>query len=66
MKKRIKSFLINQGKNGIIKHILPYKRRERYQANSVLLPNYVWDGFKYYKFKNGVRLNKSLQFLRRK
>ena len=34
-------------KNAIVKHIESYKPKERYQADTVLLSNYIWDGFKY-------------------
>ena len=34
-------------KNEIVKHIESYKPKERYQADIVLLSNYIWDGFKY-------------------
>ena len=34
-------------KNVIVKHIESYKPRERYQADTVLYPNFVWDEFKY-------------------
>ena len=34
-------------KNIIVKHIESYKPKERYQADTVLLSNYIWDGFKY-------------------
>ena len=33
-------------KNAIVKHIESYKPKERYQADTVLLSNYIWDGFK--------------------
>ena len=31
----------------LLKHIESYKPRERYQADIVLIPNYVWDVLKY-------------------
>ena len=38
-------FYFEQRKNVKVKLIESYKQRERYQADTVLLPNYVWDGF---------------------
>ena len=34
-------------KNAIVKHIESYTPKERYQADTVLLSSYIWDGFKY-------------------
>ena len=34
-------------KNAIVKHIESYKPKERYQADTILLSNYIWDGFIY-------------------
>ena len=41
------SFFSESRKNIKVKHIEFYKPRERYQANIILFPNFVWDGFKY-------------------
>ena len=37
-------FFFNQ-KNVKVKSIKSYKKRERYQSDIILLPNFVWDGF---------------------
>ena len=31
-------------KNAIVKHIESYKPKERYQTDTVILSNYIWDG----------------------
>ena len=43
----MKSSFSEPKKNVKLKHIESYNPRERYQANIVLILNYVWDEFKY-------------------
>ena len=40
-------FFFKSRNNVQVKPIESYRLRERYQADIVLLPNYVWDKFKY-------------------
>ena len=46
MRNWLKSSFSEPRKNVKVKYIESYKPRERYQADIVLISNYVWDGFK--------------------
>ena len=43
----MKYSILESRKNVKVKYIESYKPRERYQSDKVLLPNFVWDRFKY-------------------
>ena len=47
MKNWMKSSFIWTKKNVKVKPIESYNLRERYQADIILFPNFVWDRFKY-------------------